>query len=271
MKDQMYILSKIYNYILSLILLKVATLSKSFSVGKQTFFERSAVKSVGFGVGWCGKTKKHPISKGESIMNKLKSNLIVFLLLPLVFLSGCTPIGSKTASMTFIYTATTFLAFLLMIGYFFSIKKKEKWFYVLFASVFVVNTGYLILSMSSTLNMALWANRIAYLGSVFLPLSMLKTIQKISKLKYPKWANGVLIGISVVVFFIAASPGWLDIYYKEVTLETIGGVSVLNKEYGAWHIIYLFYLLGYFAIMIATSVYAIVKKKIESLFWLRYS
>ena len=194
-------------------------------------------------------------------MNKLKSNLISFLLIPILLLSGCTPIGNKTASMTFIYMTTTFLAFLLLLGYFFSIKKKEKWFYVLFTSVFVVNIGYLMLSMSSTLDMALWANRIAYLGSVFLPLSMLKAIQKISKLKYAKWVNVVLIGVSSVVFFIAASPGWLDIYYKSVTLETIDGVSVLNKEYGDWHSIYLFYLLGYFTMMIATTVYAIVKRK----------
>ena len=197
-------------------------------------------------------------------MNKLKSNLISFLLMPILLLSGCTPIGNKTASMTFIYMTTTFLAFLLLLGYFFSIKKKEKWFYVLFTSVFVVNLGYLMLSMSSTLDMALWANRIAYLGSVFLPLSMLKAIQKISKLKYAKWVNVVLIGVSAVVFFIAASPGWLDIYYKSATLETINGVSVLKKEYGAWHSIYLFYLLGYFTMMIATTVYAIVKKKIEA-------
>ena len=166
--------------------------------------------------------------------------------------------------MTFIYVATTLLAFLLLLGYFFSIKKKESWFYVLFMSVLVVNIGYLMLSVSNTLDMALWANRIAYLGSVFLPLSMLKTIQKISKLKYSKWFNGALTFISAVVFFIAASPGWLDIYYKSVALENIGGVSVLIKEYGPWHSIYLYYLLGYFTMMIATTIYAIAKKKIES-------
>ena len=59
-------------------------------------------------------------------MNKLKSNLVGFLLIPLLLLSGCTPIGNKTASMTFIYMATAFLAFLLLIGYIFSIKKKRK-------------------------------------------------------------------------------------------------------------------------------------------------
>ena len=83
------------------------------------------VKSVGFGVGWCGDTKKHPISKGESIMNKLKSNLVGFLLIPLLLLSGCTPIGNKTASMTFIYMATTFLAFLLLVGAYSSARKSS--------------------------------------------------------------------------------------------------------------------------------------------------
>lgn len=194
-----------------------------------------------------------------------KSVPAIFIsLLSVLLLSGCTPIGDKSASMTMIYMVTTVSAFLLMIGYCFAIKKKEKWFYVLFASVSVVNIGYLMLSVSKTLDMALWANRIAYLGSVFLPLSMLKTIQKISKWQYQKWMNGLLIGISVIVFFIAASPGYLDIYYKSVSLETVHGVSVLNKEYGDWHCVYLFYLLGYFAVMIATTLHSIFKKKIES-------
>jgi DNA-binding CsgD family transcriptional regulator len=166
--------------------------------------------------------------------------------------------------MTIIYIATTFFAFLLLIGYHFGIKKKQPWFYVLYTAVLVVNIGYLTLAMADTLDTALWANRISYLGSVFLPLSMLKAIQKISKLKYPKWLSPVLIGISAVVFFIAASPGWFNIYYKSVTLEMVDGVAVLNKEYGPWHSIYLFYLVGYFVTMLATAIHAVIKKKIES-------
>ena len=197
-------------------------------------------------------------------MNKLKYSLLWVLLIPILFFSGCSSIGDKTASMTIIYVVTTFLAFLLLIGYAFVIRKKEPWFYVLFTSVLVVNCGYLMIAVSDNLDMALWANRIAYLGSVFLPLSMLKSIQKISKLNYKKWVSGLLLGISVVVFLIAASPGYLDIYYKSVILEKIGGVSILNKEYGSWHSIYLFYLIGYFFAMIMTTVHAIRKKKIES-------
>ena len=54
------------------------------------------------------------------------------------------------------------------------------WYMLLFTSVLVVNVGYYALSVSDSLNSALMANRVAYLGSVFLPLSMLRTIQRIS-------------------------------------------------------------------------------------------
>ena len=189
---------------------------------------------------------------------------IIMCLFFILFLSGCNPIGDKTTSMSIIYLATTVLSWVMLLGYFLSIKKKDVWFIVLFVSVFVVNAGYFSLSISDTLSNALWANRVSYLGSVFLPLSMIMTIMNVSKLSYKKWLPGLLIGISIAVFLIAASPGYLDIYYKSVTLENINGVSALNKEYGSWHCIYLFYLLGYFSIMSALIIHAIAKKKIES-------
>lgn len=196
---------------------------------------------------------------------KNKSLITSFIcLLPMLFLSGCNSIGDKATSMSIIYLVTTILSLVMLLGYFFSIKKKDIWFIVLFISVFIVNAGYFSLSISNTLNGALWANRVSYLGSVFLPLSMIMTILNITKLEYKKWFPGILLGISIAVFFIAASPGILDIYYKSVTLQQIDGVSVLNKEYGPWHCVYLFYLLGYFTCMATATVYAIIKKKIES-------
>ncbi len=190
---------------------------------------------------------------------------VLFLLLPLLLLAGCNPVGDKTTSMSIIYFTTALLSFIILIGYLFFIKKKDVWFNVLFFSVFIVNVGYFSLSVSDTLNHALWANRLSYLGSVFLPLSMIMIILNLSKFKYRKWVIGLLFGISVIVFLIAASPGYLDIYYKSVTLEQLEGVSILKKEYGDWHCIYLFYLLGYFLLMAVATVQAIMKKKIKSI------
>lgn len=187
------------------------------------------------------------------------------ILLPLLFaLTGCGAIGDKSTSMYYIYGITAFLALLLLVGYCALISKKDIWNLFLFLSVFIVNIGYFTLSISKTLEEALLANRLSYLGAVFLPLSMFMIILRACHYKYPKWLVGILIPISLLVFLIAASPGYLDIYYKEVSLEIVNGVSVLNKIYGPWHSIYLFYLLAYFAIMIFALAYALKFKKISS-------
>lgn len=48
-------------------------------------------------------------------------------------------------------------------------KKRDVWLLLVFVSVSVCNLGYFMLSVSRDLDGALNSNRIAYLGSVFLP------------------------------------------------------------------------------------------------------
>lgn len=189
---------------------------------------------------------------------------ILLIMCMLFSLTGCGPIGDKTANMGILYGVTTLLAMLLIIAYGSYIRKKDAWFLLLFSSVFIVNLGYFSLAISSTLEEALLANRISYLGSVFLPLSMLFIIMNVCKLKYSRWFVGFLLCISTVVFLIAASPGYSDIYYRSVTLAKVNGITVLNKVYGPWHSIYLYYLISYFSAMIGAIFYAIAKKKISN-------
>lgn len=195
-------------------------------------------------------------------MNKLYS-----LCIPTLFtliLSGCSVIGDKSLSASVIYVATTIISFLILVLYISLTKKKSTWFLLLFASIFVVNIGYLTLSISTDINEALLANRISYLGSVFLPMSMLMLILDECNFNYKKWVPILLTCIGIPVFLIAASPGYLDIYYKSVSLVTQNGFTTLVKEYGPLHSIYLYYLVGYFLSMIAIIAYSTVKKKINS-------
>ncbi len=143
-------------------------------------------------------------------------------------------------------------------------KKREPWFLLLFTSVLVVNTGYFLLSVSSELRGALMANRLAYLGAAFLPLSVLMIILKSSKVNYKRWLPGLLIGISAAMFLMAASQGYVDLYYKQVFFEIVNGTPVLNKIYGPLHSVYMLYLLGYTLATVFALFYAILKKKIET-------
>jgi len=173
-------------------------------------------------------------------------------------------IGSKAASVSAVYAATAALSLFAAAGYWFLIRKKDPWFVLLFSSIFVVNTGYLALSVSKTLEGALWANRLSYLGSVFLPLSMLMAILDTCRMKYAKRLPALLLGVSAAVFLVAASPGVLDIYYKEVSLSAVNGTTVLEKVYGPWHCLYLFYLLAYFLATAGVIFHACANRNIDS-------
>ncbi len=182
----------------------------------------------------------------------------------LLSFSGCVNSGEKTSSLIGVYIATTVISFLLLVGYFLVIKNRELWFVLLFSCVFIVNIGYLCLAVSDTLETALMANRVSYLGSVFLPMAMLMIIAKETKLKYNRALPYILFVVGVLVFLVAASPGILDLYYKEVSLQIINGVSVLNKVYGPWHLTYYIYLFAYFGSMIGIIAYTSFKKLVVS-------
>lgn len=179
-------------------------------------------------------------------------------------LSGCGKAESDGASAAIIYGAAALLSLFLLIGYCVIDRKRDKWFLLLFSSVLVVNIGYFALSTSRGLEGALMANRVAYLGSVFLPLSMLMIIMEATKFCYHKRLPVRLFALAAVVFLIASSPGILDLYYKEVTFVTVGGASALDKVYGPLHFIYAVYLVCYFSAMVAAIIHAFVRKKLES-------
>ena len=198
----------------------------------------------------------------EKIMkNPLK---IIATILLLFSLCGCSKIGEKNTSLSIIYFAAAIISLLMLIICCVFVRKLKAWFVILFSSVLIVNIGYSILSVSNNLQMALIANRIAYLGSVFLPLSMLIIILNVTKTNHKKWLYGVLGLVSFLVFLIAASPGILDIYYREVSLEIVNGVSKLIKFYGPLHPLYMVYLLGYFVCMVAIIIHSSIKKSIDT-------
>lgn len=185
-------------------------------------------------------------------------------MLSLLGLSGCSVIGEKNASLTIIYEVAAALSLLLLIGCCLLVRKNKVWLILLFSSVLVANIGYTFLAMSTSLEMALWANRVAYLGSAFLPLSMLRIILDVTNTKQSKWLNRTLELVTFIIFLIAASPGILPIYYKEVSFAVVDGAATLVKVYGPLHPLYLIYLIGYFAAMVTVIIRAQIKKAIDT-------
>ena len=143
-------------------------------------------------------------------------------------------------------------------------RKKDICLLLLFISVFVCNLGHFLISVAPSLSFALNANRIAYLGQVFLPLLLLKMILNLCNLNFKKWLLPALSLISIVVLFVTLTPGILPCYYKNVSIEVIDGVTRLVRDYGSLHLLYYIYLFSYFALMLVVIIHAAVKKKITS-------
>lgn len=166
--------------------------------------------------------------------------------------------------MAIVYGIMLVVAIVLLVLYCSLIKVKEPWLVVLFACVCIVNLGYLLLSTSNTVNFALFANKIAYLGQVFLLTSTYLTIAKLCGFNLGKTLPSILIMIGVVVFAMICTTGYLPWYYKSVTIEFANGATKLVKEYGPLHVVYLIYVLSYFALMLVTVIWAIRTKKVGS-------
>ena len=147
--------------------------------------------------------------------------------------------------------------------YFAYIRKKqnEPWLFVLFLCVSVVTFGYFLVSISKTVDFALWANKVTYLGQVFVPMCMFMIISKLCGFAYKKWVLGILIGLAVIMYAIVFTTGWLDWYYTGATLEFEDGSAYLVKEYGVLHPINLTYVLAYFVAMLVVCGISLKRKK----------
>lgn len=143
-------------------------------------------------------------------------------------------------------------------------KKRDGWLIWLFVSVSLCNLGYFMVSVSHDLDSALNSNRIAYLGSVFLPLFLLMMVLRFCRIKNSKSLTSVLVVVGIVMLGITTSPGILPIYYETVDVEFVNGTTKLVREYGPLHTLYYIYLGGYMLAMIGIAIYAIAKRKLKS-------
>jgi len=172
--------------------------------------------------------------------------------------------GSKTGNLSPLYGFIALFSLLLAVACILWRRKGDRKFNLLFCCVAMANCGYFWLSVSESLCSALWANRVSYFGCAFAVLMMLLIIADVCRAKLGKTLTAVLICVSSAAFLLAASGGWLDIYYTSVHIEDINGMTVLVKSYAPLHIAYTIYIAVYFILMIAIIIRASNSKRISS-------
>lgn len=113
---------------------------------------------------------------------------------------------------------------------------------LLAASIFVGNGGYLAMAVSKGLEAAILANNLIYFGGVMATTLTLLLICKMCRYVMPRYLVATLLGIDMVIIACVMSVGHSDIYYAGQSITQRNGITILEKVYGPFHLLFPLFL-----------------------------
>lgn len=110
----------------------------------------------------------------------------------------------------------------------------------------ISNLGFMQLRVSKTLEAALFANKIAYLGGCFLPYFILRCICEICKFKLHKNISIIAFSFCCIAYCCVYTSNYFPLYYRNVSLVIKDNVTHLVTTYGPLHTFYVIFLCCFF-------------------------
>ena len=155
-----------------------------------------------------------------------------------------------------------FVLSLVMMGSFLFRNKNVDTLFILFSLMVTLNCmGRYMLAISHSLETAIWANRILYVGGCFTPLLTVFVLARLCNQRIPRVMAVLMVLYSTIVLALVMTIGKCGIYYEHVELAQGNGYSYLVKTYGPLHILYPVMMIMYSAIMLFYVVLAIRRRK----------
>lgn len=127
--------------------------------------------------------------------------------------------------------------------------------------IVVSNLGFYFASIATTLEEALMAQKIAYVGGIFLPVFYFLIILDICHVNINRLISSALLFIQFVLFGFVCTIGRNKLFYKGATLIFKNGAPILQKDYGIVHSIYLATVYIYLALAVVVVIHSLIKKK----------
>lgn len=162
---------------------------------------------------------------------------------------------------TWFYLIVLLIAVVMTAGILIKNRKVDNAF-ILFSVLLTINSfGHYMISVSDTVETAIWANKIMYVGGCYLPFVIFLVVTRLCNIRVNRYFKYGLLGYATIVLCFVMTIGHNGWYYKSVELVQENGFNYLIKEYGPLHILYPIMMVLYSVMLIAFIIYAIVKKK----------
>lgn len=142
-------------------------------------------------------------------------------------------------------------------------KKTSYYSKLLLIIMCVANLGYLAVGISTTLEEAILANKITYIGGCFMPPIMAACMCSICNIKINRLVKYICILFSVAVYTMVLGTGFSDFYYIDIRLGKFYDATTLNVAYGPGYIFFYIILYGYMIADVVITIIAFVKKHVS--------
>jgi response regulator RpfG family c-di-GMP phosphodiesterase len=144
-------------------------------------------------------------------------------------------------------------------------NQRNNYVYYVFYAILVANFGHWLLGFSESVEGAIIANKVNYLGASFLPMFMFFALLQICKIRISRYLYITLIIVSFGICALAMTVGFCPAYYKTVEYVVQSGVGNYVATYGWGHTVFNIFLIGYALLDIWIIVRAILCQKMVSL------
>ena len=161
---------------------------------------------------------------------------------------------------------TTFLTSLVMTGSFLIRNKKIDSLFIFFGIMTILNSlGRYMVSVSDTMEMAVFSQKVLYIGACYCPVALIMIIFRLCDTKKPAIVKYGFPALATTVLAFVFTIDRNNYYYKSLKLVKGNGYSYLVKEYGPAHFLFslLMILSGIFLILF--TLYAIKNRNHMSL------
>ncbi len=126
-------------------------------------------------------------------------------------------------------------------------------------TITICNLGYFALGASATVEAAIYANALTYLGGVLIPAFVTLCVANICHVNIPRWFILTMIIFNMGVYMLILTIGHNDLYYATVDIDSYKGVTYLVKTYGPFHNVYTITLIAETVGVVAVALYSIFR------------
>jgi response regulator RpfG family c-di-GMP phosphodiesterase len=147
-----------------------------------------------------------------------------------------------------------------LLSYFYR-RPLNTYFTAFFFSIVLADFGYLFLALSTTIEGAIVANKVCYLGACFLPLFLFLLICRLCSFDLSRWIKLALFMYSTLVFALSCTVGFSDVFYESVRYVVLNCFGSYLPTYGPGHVLWNILLYFYMVANVVVIIVAAKKKR----------